>query len=791
MLERLKNNALPAPKTGPFGKLAFTRKHLMGAKDDTTADPVAFKALVASLFSSPGSIIPGMVGCILTPLICWATTKDPVFLIFTAVVAGAVAIRLVVALAYWSSNHANDQPATTRLWERAFTASASLVSATLGANSYYALTYSADESAHVIAVSANIAIASAFVARNAARPHFVVLQTLFFCLPVAASLIQSPNPYFVILGFFTLFYMYCNVAVVFSVHRNLLAMVSATKKSDELAKKLQTQNAVLDAALNNMSLGLAMFNQDMNLAVANRRHAELYQLSANSLPPTLRATVLQLAHSGVITHADALTIDAAAQKVLRANSPTAHDITTSAGGNYVVTFTPAADQGVVMLTEDATQRKAAAAKIEKLARFDTLTGLANRYEITQVIENAFQKVATGDHRFAVLFIDLDGFKVINDTMGHEIGDKLLVAVARRITEFGADKNVFGRLGGDEFIAILSRATRDQALATANNIIGRLTDAFTLDGRQIRVSATIGVALAPEHALNADHLLRNADLALYRAKSKGRGGAAIYSEALSTAFSERHAIETDLRNAVAANAFEMYYQPIVELRTQKIVGHEALMRWPHPNRGIVSPELFIPIAEETGLIDKIGCFAITQSCRDAASWPGERSISVNVSPIQFRNPELLVNAVVSALASSKLNPGRLILEMTESALICGATTTLETMKKIADLGVRFAVDDFGVGYSSLSILSDFPFSFLKIDRSLSCEIGVDKTRYAIVEAVCQLSRKINLDVVVEGIETSEQRLVFQLMGASRGQGWLFGKPAPAGDISTELRARQIA
>lgn len=791
MVERSTEAGAPAPLPGPFSEWAFTWTRLFRDEDNTTGDPIAFKILVASLFASPASIIPGMIGCLLTPLICWLATQDPAFLLFTALAAASGAVRLAIAIAYWSADHDDDEAGDTLRWDRAFALSASLTSATLGANCYYALIHNAEPAAQITAAAANIALAAGFVARNAARPRFVILQILFFCVPLVIGLMRSPNPHFAMLGWFTLFFVYGNIGVVFSIHRNLLDMISAMKKSDALAKELQKQNAVLDAALNHMSHGLAMFDKNMNLAVTNRRHVELYQLSAGNPAATLRGTTRDLSFRRLLSAADAGKLDIAAEQVLRSGAPATQDVAIANGANYVVTLTPAADQGVVMLTEDATQRKASAAKIEKLARFDTLTGLANRYEITQIIEDACHDLERPDHHFALLFIDLDGFKAINDTLGHYIGDKLLVAVAQRISEFHVGANVFGRLGGDEFIAFLPRAGRNEALALAMDIIGRLTETFVIDQRQIRVSASIGIALAPEHDVSVDHLLRDADLALYRAKSKGRGAAAIYDEALASEISQRHSTETALRLAIAAKAFEMHYQPIVDLRTQKVAGHEALMRWSHSTRGRIDPQLFISVAEDAGLIDKLGCFAITQSCLDAASWPDEQSISVNVSPIQFRNPDLLIEAVAAGLAKSKLNPRRLILEMTESALVGDAATTRATMNKIAALGVRFALDDFGTGYSSLSTLSNFPFSFIKIDRSLSCKIAVDPTQNAIVEAVCQLARKINLEVVVEGVETDEQRLVVQLMGAHKGQGWLFGKPVAAPKIARNLRGCRSA
>ena len=382
------------------------------------------------------------------------------------------------------------------------------------------------------------------------------------------------------------------------------------------------------------------------------------------------------------------------------------------------------------------------------------------------------------------------FKTINDTLGHDIGDQLLAQVAGRVAALVSDRGTTGRLGGDEFVILLRNASGNQVQDMAKDISRNLALPFAISSCVVRTSASIGIVLAPEHAKVTDHLLRCADMALYRAKADGRGAVVTYTDQIAAEITERHIIEADLRNAIIADDLRMAYQPIVDLQTGDIRGYEALMRWTHPDRGPIGPDVFIPIAEQSGLIEKLGCFAIIAACADAANWPSELTVSINVSPIQFHNPTVLFDTIRNALLVSGLSPKRMILEITESALIDDAPTTLETMKAIAGLGVRFALDDFGTGYSSLSTLSEFPFSVIKIDKSLSADLGTDQTRFIIVETICQLSKKLNLDVVVEGVETLEQQSIVHLMGATRGQGWLFGKPMPVLAIEQDREPKKI-
>jgi diguanylate cyclase (GGDEF)-like protein len=425
-----------------------------------------------------------------------------------------------------------------------------------------------------------------------------------------------------------------------------------------------------------------------------------------------------------------------------------------------------------------------------MARFDELTGLANRFEFNSQLAEAFRRQERTGETFALLYIDLDGFKQVNDNLGHDIGDKVLIQTAGRLKSALRQSDLLARFGGDEFVLILPATDIGMVRTIARRMIEAMGRAFELDTKTVYVTASIGIALAPTDGANPADLLRHADTALYKAKGAGRNTATFFDPAMAEEMLERHELEVDLRQASRDGALELYYQPIIDLRTQEIVTREALMRWRHPVRGMVPPGIFIPIAEQSGLIAGMGDWAIRQACRDAAQWPERIGVSVNVSPLQFREPRRMVETVKDALLAARLAPDRLTLEVTESLLIEDNKTTLALINELRALGIKFALDDFGTGYSSLGYLSTYPFSQVKIDQSFSRNVNADEASKAVIEAVCQLARRLSMNVVVEGIETDAQRMAVQLLGAQRAQGYLFGRPQPISDFPKD-ETRKIA
>ncbi|WP_454658109.1 putative bifunctional diguanylate cyclase/phosphodiesterase [Bosea beijingensis] len=754
-----------------------------GREQGETIDLTGYTLLVSSLFSSPASIIPGGIAGILTPFLCWISTGMDIFMSLTILVTLIVILRIMTVVAYRRRNHAQDSYAETRRWDRDYFLGATVFSAVLGYSCYVALVQTDDPAAHITSVASTIALASGYVARNAGRPKFVAVQLLTFCIPMAIGLIGAHNPYYRYIGYFAFLYVAANIAITNSLHRNLLALSDANKQSKALASALHSQNLTLDAALNTMIDGLAMFDRSLKLAVSNAPHSTLYGLPETlALPGTpLTAIARFLVERQVISQEQLRDIRTALTEVQSTQQATSRELVTRGGLVLVVTLAPAAEGGILMLTEDATERKATEARIEQMARFDELTGLANRFEYTTQITETFAKLERTGEGFALLYLDLDGFKQVNDSLGHDIGDHVLMETASRLRSAIRSNDMLARFGGDEFLLILPSADHLVVTAIAQRMIDVMARAFDVEGKTVYVTASIGIAMAPLDGANPADLLRHADTALYKAKSAGRNKLTFFNPAMAEEMMERHEIEVDLRKACIDGSLELYYQPIIDLKTQKVVSREALMRWRHPTRGMVPPSVFIPIAEQSGLIAGMGDWAIRQACRDAASWEPGIGVSVNVSPLQFREPRRIVETVKGALLASQLESRRLMLEVTESLLIEDDKLALSVLDELRALGVTFALDDFGTGYSSLAYLSTYPFAQVKIDQSFAREVHTNEASKAVIEAVCQLARRLQMNVVVEGIETEQQRIAVQLLGAHRAQGFLFGRPEALASI----------
>jgi diguanylate cyclase (GGDEF)-like protein len=426
------------------------------------------------------------------------------------------------------------------------------------------------------------------------------------------------------------------------------------------------------------------------------------------------------------------------------------------------------------------QRTRAEERITHLAHHDGLTDLPNRTLFCEELDRALLRTKRGD-RFALLYLDLDHFKHVNDTHGHLLGDELLKAVATRLRGCVRETDLVARLGGDEFAII--QALRDQSedpAALAARINDALNASFDLGGREVAVGVSVGISLAPDDSAEREQMLKNADLALYGAKSGGRGTYCFYEPEMDARTKARRKAEADLRDALANGESELHYQPIVNLKTNQVNGCEALLRWHHPERGMVSPAEFIPIAEESGLISALGEWVIRQACTDATSWPDNIKVAVNLSPIQLNTA--LVQTVVNALAASGMPSHRLELEITETVLMQNGFTTLSTLHQLREFGVRIAMDDFGTGYSSLSYLRSFPFDTIKIDRSFIEDISDKEDCVAIVQAITNMAKQLNISTTAEGVETEEQLAKVRELGCTDMQGFVFSRPRPLAEIS---------
>ncbi len=551
-------------------------------------------------------------------------------------------------------------------------------------------------------------------------------------------------------------------------------------------QELVVQNARFDAALNNMSHGLAMFDANHRLIVCNAKYVETYRVPPElTKPGTTQLEILQhRVMGGLYSGSDPQTYIANRVRTAAAQHDADCILTLSDGRTIAVAHRVMPGGGWVSTHEDATQRYNAEQRIAHMARHDALTGLSNRVLFREEMERAFARAAHGE-TVAVLCIDLDHFKEVNDTLGHVVGDQLLVMVAERLRKCIREGDTIARLGGDEFAVIQRSVTGiDDATRVARRIVAALSEPYQLEGHETVIGTSIGIALARDGGASVDHLLRNADVALYTAKNDGRRTYRFFEPQMDTALKARHKLEAELRRAVQHDEFVLWYQPVVDLRTDQVTGFEALLRWNHPERGIIRPGEFVPLAEESGLICAIGEWVLHRACADASRWPQRLHVAINLSPAQFRGRTILTT-LSDALIESGLAPSRLELEITESLLMGDNDGTIATLHDVRARGVRVSLDDFGTGYSSLSYLRRFPLDRIKIDRSFVADVHSRRESAAIVRAVVSLAATLGMATTAEGVETREQLDWLRAEGCMEAQGFLFSEPRPLEELGSWL------
>ncbi len=550
---------------------------------------------------------------------------------------------------------------------------------------------------------------------------------------------------------------------------------------ESAAEALREQHRRFDAALNNMAHGLAMLDEELNLIVCNRRYLDMYGLSSDIVRPgsTMRAIV---EHSVALGNYRDITPDEIVDgyfERLAAGQYLSHR--QLADGRIIkVLYHPMEHGGWVAMHEDVTERRKAEQHIAHMAHHDALTDLPNRILFRERMAEGLLKAEETGEPLALLCLDLDHFKSVNDTLGHPIGDQLLTSVAERLAKVVGRTGMLARLGGDEFAILLRSATAQSAEALARRLVRTMTDPFVIDGHLINTGLSVGIAVAPGDGTAGDHLMKCADLALYRAKSEGRGMFRFFELDMSRRLQARRELELDLRQALSAGEFSLAFQPQVRAESGALSGFEALVRWNQIARGPVPPADFIPLAEETGLILPIGEWVLREACREAVRWPAPLKVAVNLSPVQFKNRRL-VRFVMETLAEVGLAPARLELEITEAVLLQNDDVTIAMLHELRSHGIRIAMDDFGVGYSSLSYLRSFPFDKIKIDRSFIADLDRNRDNAAIVRAMAGLGASLNVDTTAEGVETAEQLAVVRHCGCTEVQGYLISAPRPASQI----------
>ncbi|WBL76332.1 EAL domain-containing protein [Bradyrhizobium xenonodulans] len=569
----------------------------------------------------------------------------------------------------------------------------------------------------------------------------------------------------------------------------IIAIALAAALLDRRAKgELGRQQVVLDTALENMSQGLCMFDADGKIMLFNDRYAAMLRRTDILLTGRLLVDVLKEEQAKGQWQGDA--DDFFARLVADAREGrTTTDIVNRFGRSVRVVNQPMQGGGWVATFEDITEWLEAQAKISHMARHDALTSLPNRVLFHEQLEQGLPRAKSSD-QLAVLCLDLDHFKDINDSLGHPIGDALLKEVGRRLQATVGESDTVARLGGDEFAVVqIGRSEEAAARALAGRLVEVISAPYQIDDHQIVIGVSIGISLSPQDGSDPNELLKNADLALYRAKADGRGTYRFFETGMDARAQARRLLEMDLRAALQRNEFEVYYQPIRDVASDRVVAFEALLRWNHPHRGLIAPINFIPLAEETGLIVQLGEFVLRSACADAATWPDDVDVAVNLSPIQFKSPNLIAS-VTDALAASGLAARRLELEITESVLLQNSEATLTTLHELRAMSVRISLDDFGTGYSSLSYLRSFPFDKIKIDRSFVSELATREDSMAIIRAVTGLGRSLGIVTTAEGVENDAQLELLRREGCTQAQGYLFSKPRPASDVAMMLERPRL-
>jgi diguanylate cyclase (GGDEF)-like protein len=745
-------------------------------ESDQKMSPSIHAALIDSLFTDPGPMFAGALCAAVAAIMTALKTGNALLWPCVAMLVVTGAFRALDTRQYQKVRSSLAPDGVAR-WELRYQFGAMLYAAALGLWCLVTLTGSDDAVAHMIATSVTLCYVAAGGGRTYGRPWIFHVQMLLACGPLTVALAADGSPFYIGMALLNVLFFFSLKHISTSLQKIFVHALIAREREAALAHQF-------DTALNNMPHGLAMFRADGRLAVMNHRFSNMMNLSDDFVQCDADVSDICAAcvAAGTMSEASGRLI---LQEVEHARA--SHIITTdpdfSKNRSLSWTFQPMADGGAVVLLEDITERRNAEARISHLARYDELTALPNRVNFRDEIGRLLAVQQGAEQLSALLFVDLDQFKQVNDTLGHPCGDQLLCAVSERLREMLRPEDFVARFGGDEFVVFQQNIhSADDAAGLARRIVDRLSERYKIDNHLVEIGASVGIAMT-SRGVSADTLLKNADMALYRAKADGRGTFCFFRDEMAQVVESRRILELDLRKALANEEFELFFQPLVNLKSGRISTCEALLRWNHPVRGTVSPTDIIPVAEDMGLIVDLGRWILRKACMECMKWPEGVSVAVNFSPQQFHQRDVL-SEVRYALEVSGLPANRLEIEITESSLLRNTQLTHDVLSQLHSLGVRISLDDFGTGYSSLSYLHNFPLQKVKIDRSFL--EGIDSDRpLTLLRGVARLSADLGMSVVVEGIETNEQLELISADGAvTEAQGYLFSPPVPA------VRVRQL-
>ncbi len=737
-----------------------------------------YLAQVDSMFQEGRTLLVGYVTVVGSMLLTFWRAGD-VALVGTAVLFTAIAaLRAVGMRAYVRAKHNIKTVEAARRWENWYGIGAASSLATLGMWCFLTLARLDDGYAQLVSFSITIAYVIGITGRNFASGRLVNIQIASVATPMIAALMIYGDIYYRAFAL-ALFLFFLAVSLVCErLRRNLLDAVISGLEFSRLAERF-------DTALSNMPHGLCMLDAAFRIVVSNQKLNELLGLPAALDLKALALTDLaaRCEDAGTLSRSNGIWLCECVAARFAGSAAGKFAVTTRDDRTLEFAVELMPDRGMVVLIEDVTERKRTEAKVNHMARYDALTGLLNRMVLQDHLREAISR-RNGD-AFAVHFIDIDQFKQVNDTLGHSRGDQLLKIAAERLRKTAGPLDVVARFGGDEFVVLQARVDgRADAGAFAERLLQTLRMPYNIGGNLIRASASIGIEVASGDDRNVERVLRDADMALYAAKAAGRDAACFFEPEMERAAMSRRQLEGDLRQALAEDAFEIYYQPIIDLKTRRIRTCEALLRWPHPERGMVPPSEFIPLAEEIGIIGEIDQWVLRNACAECRTWPDDVRVAVNLSPAQFADSD--VPAVVAqALAATGLAPHRLEIEITETILLQDTDKSRKALHDLRRMGVTVSLDDFGTEYSGLSYLHSFPLHKVKIDQSFVRGLSEGRMM-TLLRGIARMSAELGLRVTVEGIETEEQfALIAPEPNIHEVQGYLFGRPAAAAALRTLL------
>jgi len=746
---------------------------------DQEISPSIRAALIDSLFENPAPLFASIVFVAVAAALTAFKTGEYLIWACVALLVVAGAVR-VFGLRRYQARKLVLTANENAQWKKRYQIGAMVQAAAIGIWCSTTLLSTDDAVAHMICLSVTTGIVAAAVGMAYGRQWVFHLQIALSFGPTVIALALRGTPYYIAMSVFSAVFLLALVQISANLHRIFLRALLAREREAALASQF-------DTALNNMPHGLCMFRVDGQLAVMNHRFSEMMELSDDLVQSGATAPdiIAACVSSGSISAASGEMILAEIQNS-QAKDVITSDPDTVRNRSLSWTFQPMVGGGAVVLLEDITERRNAEAKIIHLARYDELTELPNRVNFRDEIGRLLTVQQGRNQLSALLFVDLDQFKQVNDTLGHPCGDQLLCAVADRLRAMLRPEDFVARFGGDEFLVFQQNIkSSEEAAGLARRMVDRLSERYQIDNHLVEIGASVGIAMTSP-GVSADTLLKNADMALYRAKANGRGTFCFFLDEMAQTVEARRILELDLRKALASEEFELFYQPLVNLKTGRIATCEALLRWNHPVRGTVSPIDIIPVAEDMGLIVDLGRWILRKACIECMKWPDGVSVAVNFSPQQFHQRDVL-NEVRYALEVSGMPAHRLEIEITESSLLRNTQLTHDVLSQLRTIGVKISLDDFGTGYSSLSYLHNFPLQKVKIDRSFL--EGIDSDRpLTLLRGVARLSADLGMSVVVEGIETNEQLERISADGTvTEAQGYLFSRPVPAVRIRQLLNA----